>query len=406
MPRPPQPSLATLALATLLCLPAAAQSVRVVDDDGGPGVDHTSLQDAVDAAAEGEILLVKGGTYGPLLLGDKSLVITAELGESVVVGQTLLSNLSAPKRVTLTGLTIHANFGGTGLVLSNSPGQVLVTECTVVGQGIPLFQINTAVTVTGCASVTFSECVVSVDGASGGYPGLDAVLSDVHLYDCSVAAGNQGVEGLFGPPGAEVNGGFLFASGTTFRGGNGGVGVDDLFFCNPGGDGGLGLQVLSGAELRTVDCQFLGGLGGGPSPSGNCGPGAPGQGLDTTGAGSVDDYGVTAHHFSVESPLREGASSVIEFNGEPNESVWFYWSLGMSQAHSGVIKGTIVPGPAPFTIFFGSVGPTGTLSLPITIPVEPALLSVALYEQAIFFDPLTRFVMTNPELSVVLDQSL
>ena len=56
------------ALVVLLGRPPSAQSVRVVDIAGGPGSEFTSLAAAVSSAAEGDLLLVRGGDYPETLL--------------------------------------------------------------------------------------------------------------------------------------------------------------------------------------------------------------------------------------------------------------------------------------------------------------------------------------------------
>ena len=52
----------------------------VVDDDGGPGVDFTAIQDAVDAAVDGDGILVRPGDYGRVTIDGKSLRVIDRLG--------------------------------------------------------------------------------------------------------------------------------------------------------------------------------------------------------------------------------------------------------------------------------------------------------------------------------------
>ena len=67
-------------LALLLALPPAAlQQVHVVDDDGGPGLNATSIQAAVDAASEGDSILVRDGAYGRFEVVGKSLSIVGDV---------------------------------------------------------------------------------------------------------------------------------------------------------------------------------------------------------------------------------------------------------------------------------------------------------------------------------------
>lgn len=41
----------------------AAGATWVVDDDGGAGVDYTTIQAAADAASAGDTIEVRGGSY-------------------------------------------------------------------------------------------------------------------------------------------------------------------------------------------------------------------------------------------------------------------------------------------------------------------------------------------------------
>jgi parallel beta-helix repeat protein len=49
-----------------------------VDDDGGPGIDFTKIQDAVNAASAGDTIIVKNGTYNEQVKLDKQLTIEGE----------------------------------------------------------------------------------------------------------------------------------------------------------------------------------------------------------------------------------------------------------------------------------------------------------------------------------------
>jgi parallel beta-helix repeat protein len=46
-----------------------------VDDDGGKGIDFTKIQEAVDAAYDGDIIFVYNGTYNETLVIDKQLTL-------------------------------------------------------------------------------------------------------------------------------------------------------------------------------------------------------------------------------------------------------------------------------------------------------------------------------------------
>src|SRR5262245_40132899 len=64
----------------VLAAAARAQNVFVVAPSPGPGVFSTRIQDAVNAAADGDVVLVKSGSYPGFLAFGKSLTVVAEDG--------------------------------------------------------------------------------------------------------------------------------------------------------------------------------------------------------------------------------------------------------------------------------------------------------------------------------------
>lgn len=103
----------------------AQQSVFIVDDDGGPGVHFTSLQEALDAAAPGDRIEVNDGTYAPS---------SASLGVTV---------MAAGNDVVLAGLIVVGLPAGEIFVLTDpsrigapAPMQILDCEGTVILDGI------------------------------------------------------------------------------------------------------------------------------------------------------------------------------------------------------------------------------------------------------------------------------
>ena len=55
-----------LAVLVLACAGTAAGATWVVDDDGGAGVDYTTIQAAVNASATGDTIEVRDGMRGIL----------------------------------------------------------------------------------------------------------------------------------------------------------------------------------------------------------------------------------------------------------------------------------------------------------------------------------------------------
>lgn len=89
------------------------QETWVVCPQGPPSCRFTQIQDAIDAAPEGTIIVIKSGTYEENLIVRKSLTIQAAEGEQVVVKSameslpTLLLVNGRPIHVEVRGLTIQ-----------------------------------------------------------------------------------------------------------------------------------------------------------------------------------------------------------------------------------------------------------------------------------------------------------
>lgn len=390
---------------------AATAGVLVVDDNGGAGVTHTQISAAVAAALDNDLILVKSGTYAGFSVNNKALVITADLGHVVLADQVGVSNLAASKSVTISGITISGNSGGIGLDMAANMGPILIERCSISGSGIPIFQINTGMRVSNCQNVTLSLCSVSVASGSGTYNGLDAFNSSVHVYESTIQGGHGDpviTAGFPGGNGMQLSGGFLFASGSSFTGGNGGPGTitSPFMLCTNGGPGGHGLVMGStpAPNAKIVDCTFAGGAGGAPGGPA-CTAGAPGQGT-VVNSGSIATFPYAARTYDIPSPVREGQTGFISLAGDPGEFVWIFLSFTHAPAYSDLWKGTLLPGAPQLVFFIGALPPSGTVTFNVPVPINPATVSGALYEQALYYTAAKGFVASNPRLGVVLDQTL
>ena len=87
---------------------SAAGQVIVVDPVAGPGVDFTSVSDAVLAAADGDTVLVHAGTYAAsVTVSSKSLAIVAQPGDTVTISGAL--EASRPSKSPPTTPTADAS---------------------------------------------------------------------------------------------------------------------------------------------------------------------------------------------------------------------------------------------------------------------------------------------------------
>jgi len=402
----------------------AAQNVVVLAPSAGPGVDATTLPSAIALAADGDIVLIKAGTYSnggspnETVISAKSITLVADNGAAVTLQDRLrIQSIGVNQRVAVRGIKVQYPLltGGTpALDVSNCLGTLWFEDCEFnltlllpsgTGAGV-------AVRATSCAALLFARC--SIQGASSGgttvQSGADGYVgtqSSAAFYECTVKGGTpMAVEGN-GGSGATLNGGLLFASGSTF-GGSGGPG--DTFFKCPG-DGGDGIHLATGAPALVS--LALTAVGGSASPSSAfCfGPGAdgvPGQGVRVT-SGVHSALSGTARTFHVNPTAREGGT-IIKSYGAPAGDFAYRSYSGFSGftyflAYKGVLGLSL--GAPINTKFDGLMPASGTLAVPSTIgPLAGTVEGVTLFLQGSFYSASSGILLGTPSFTVLLDSSL
>ncbi|MCK6445281.1 MAG: hypothetical protein L6Q99_02720 [Planctomycetes bacterium] len=321
----------------------------------GPGGQFVDIQAAVDAAADGDALVVRPGTYSSFFVDDKALAIVGDDGgTAIVLGEVRVENLAAGKLLVLSRMTVDATVAGQyPLRTRNDAGAIRVQSCTFEG-----FDSNVGYQNGGGAAwnafdddVVFSGCTLNGgDGLSTqflpspthGGGALFARSSNVALFACVLRGGNggsngeEGYDGGDGGHGLEIPDGTVHASGSSFVGGNGGHGGEEDGYppymgnyAGNGGDGGHG-AFLGSVPPGTADPRFewrastlLGGaLGFGGSgywgPSGS--NGAPGQTVAINNGTNVPLTG-PARSFTGSVVRREGQFATLTFRGAPGDDV-------------------------------------------------------------------------------------
>jgi len=368
----PRAAFAVLFLLAALAPASAATSVLVVDPGAGP---FTQIQDAVNAAADGDVILVKNGSYTAVTVDNKGVSIVADTGSPTlrpVIARVTIKNLSASRRVLLRGFRIAivpTPFGtNIGVLLDSNFEDVLLENCVLLG-GLPSVQV------TNSTRATLVRCAV------GGSPAVKATGSVVHLFE-GACAGDDGADATSTPfgviqagPGAagfECEGSSLVNfHGTPLTGGDGGDGLFSGGNCHPGADGGPGLLLASGVVFLR-DVPIAGGAGG--APGSGCGNGGnPGPAIDQQG-GSVLTSAESKRVLSIGSPVREGNATTLSMSGVPGDSVFLLLSIDADAQFIGNFRGTLVAA-SPFLLVgpIGTLPPSGDLSINVGIP--PNLLA-------------------------------
>lgn len=199
----------------------------IVDDDYGPGVDFTDIPPAIAAASPGDLILVRDGSYSPVIL-DKPLSLVSDTGcHPNIVNSAKIFNISPNQSVVFSGFSLKRLF------VHKCKGSVLVDDCDIGFSEVPY---EPSLKIDGCDQVAISR--TNVKGKDASYYKLAASFthSTVVVTHCDFVGGK-------GEDGHEISGE------------NGGFGVyahtSKVFFqasCASGGDGGdnTGLSGIGG----------------------------------------------------------------------------------------------------------------------------------------------------------------
>jgi len=325
-----------LASAALAAAPASAD----VYIHGQPG-SYATLQAAVDAAVDGDRLLIEPGLYATTRIDGKGLHLHGLPGgpfDTIRIRGTLeVLDLPETSVFTLSDVVVDWNSSSVpqaevdALRLKDCAGQVRVQRCTLNGSFYHQDFLNVSrgagLRAEGCPKVAVSDSqlrggdVGSLAGFGGSQAGGDGLLSVdslVAMYDCEVLGGTGSDEthpGGKGGAGARVTGWGMFASGTSIQGGWGGGG--DYIGCTKSGDGGTGL-IATSAQVQWIDTTVEGGPHGIFS---TCGPGQDGQDMQLIGVTLVE-YPFASRSLSGPRSTDDKQSLTLTVEGEVGDQVW------------------------------------------------------------------------------------
>jgi hypothetical protein len=253
----------------LLAAPAvAAGDVHKVPQD------HPTIQDAVNAAADGDTILISAGTYDEsvLVVSKKNLLIEGK--GKVVIDPPSGSGLVLEACDGCTVLKIRVGGGFHGFDLAQC------TSC-ILQQCRSDLAVDAGILVDGGVGVKLVRCIVTGAGGAGIQLGFGAQAADVCLVQRCTLTGCGGdgiaVSGQFNTidrctvmksmgDAFRMDTGSPGTSNTTFQDSKaiqpGGAGLvvngDGIFFlrCKVDKPGGYGAHVVSGNVSLVHDCRF------------------------------------------------------------------------------------------------------------------------------------------------------
>lgn len=404
----------SLACALLGFSPPALAGVIVVDPSGAGS--FTEINPAVVAAVEGDLVLVKSGTYAGFMVDDKAVAVVADAGAVVnVLGTVHIGALAAGKTVVLDRLNVMTPYTGVsvnsyGLRAVNCAGRIRVQGCTLSGaHGNPdgLGPGCVAVGSTSgwegayldhCSDVAFSLCVLRGGSASDLYEfpqcdgqpvygdhggnGLKSWFSTVSLYDCQ-SFGGAGSDAWFGggAAGSGIEAGMsnIDASNVLMAGGKGGDAWDYFGPTDPA-PGGAGILAGAGSFVRVLDCSMQ------PGASGSSLWGSPPPYLPADGGAAYKLLSGASKGFGIPRVLRELQNTFMTFTGVGGDAAFLFLSPATAKIPAPSLKGVLhLSGSALLgPVAVGVVPLAGTLQVPISVPPLPAgILGAEVYLQGV-----------------------
>lgn len=294
----------------LLAAPLRAD-VIVVDPGGSPG--YFLLQDAVNAAQPGDIVLIKPGDYitmggGAVTWSGKALSLVAD-GPGVTLPGLLVQGVPAGQVLLVRGIQFGpepAQELNLARIRVGGAGSLWIEACNSIGaDGWLLFDTFPKVANHGLLAQDLDFVLLARSDFTGGR-GLDA----------SVLPGGEVIPASFGGAGVRIEGARTMAVHLVHaRGGAGGDGepIDVLL----GANGGAGIAtILTRGMIQGY--QFFGGdEGAGNSPGAMSGPGAQLVATDILNRGFYAEAGAVQGEGTQAPPTALQSSEVIDVPQPP-----------------------------------------------------------------------------------------
>lgn len=412
--------------------PIPVPSDVLVVDSSGAG-DFQSLQAAIDAAGDGDTLLIKPGAYGPSEVRFKGLQLVADgapvnLNGGLRIVDTLVQHEILVRGIRIHGENLFESAPVPAVEVSFVRGPLRFEECEILGATPGKCWVDVPFDCAGGPGaeielgldVAFARCVLVggdgiplYNGGENSRAGNALFLKGgvVALHHCSLQGG-EGIDWILdldeGGPGGDgiyAEDGLVpatvFLAGSDSTGGEGGDGA--LCICE-GGAGGDGLHMEGpAAQAFVVDSALIGDTGG-------CGGNGAPDGLPerATGGAQITQWSGPAPRLEGPGPLREGESAALSLEAAPGSLAILVGSPspGLRLLPFRKSAALFLPGLATYELL-GQVPVGGVLQYSSPIGQLPSgVQSYTLVTQAWVRPPVGVARLSGPWHRIVLDESL
>ena len=287
-----------------------ARILRV--EDGAAPLSHAEFLEigpALDAARDGDLILVAPGEYRPLRITGKSVILVKQGEGEVVFDHVSIDDLGPGQFVLMRGVRSKGS-----LSVTDCAGAVWLEHCKM-----SWLRLESSASCTLASSTVWSGVTSDAVGALSIYESVVEGANGNHGYaDLGGLFGScSGWPGEDGAPGVDLLDGLAFLSGCQVTGGNGGdSAVADGSCCFWAGDGGAGCRVGGGAGLLDVGSVFTGGEHGDLGCFHQAADGVP---IEVIGGQAVS-LPEPPRRYEIEGLVRAGGSMRLTFDAVPGDT--------------------------------------------------------------------------------------
>lgn len=382
-----------LVLPLLACSVALAQGqLWIVDKAGGPGVDFTEIQDAINFASDGDTIQVATGNYAPVEIDGRSLVLLG-VGGSARLSKLVVRNLGVGQEVVMRDFGSWDSGGvPVQIAIEDNQGVVWLDKLSVLPglfflsppPPVPTLTIRSSSDVVIQRSTFFG--VNLFFGSGNPTDAIDVLDSAVHFYGVTGVGGD---DADLATNGLRMTNSFVFASGCSFQGGDGA----DWGVCDGGSPGGAGLANLThGMAPFLLETTLTGGDGGCPGETWCfCAPDGP---PSTGGVKLLSGY---AREYELLAPAPAGGVTWLLYGGVAGDLVFSLIALEPDALFVPALAGTLALTIPPLVISHGPAGGNGQLALLVPIPpLPPGMEALTVFAQGAAITGVGAVVLAAP----------